>query len=48
MIDSNVYKYSFVVSRTVKTWNNLNNDIIDIITLNAFKRAVSEIEFDLE
>ena len=44
---SNVYKYSFV-SRTVKTWNNLNNDIIEVTTLNAFKCAVSEIKFDLE
>ena len=36
---SNVYKYSFV-PRTVKTWNNLNNNIIETTALNAFKRAV--------
>ena len=37
---SNAYKHSFE-SRTVKTWNNLSNDIIEITSLNAFERAIS-------
>ena len=43
---SNIYKYSF--TRTLKVWNNLSNDIIETTSLNAFKRAVSEIDIDLE
>ena len=42
-----IYKYNFV-SRTLKVWNNLSNDIIKTTTLNTFKRAVSEIDIDLE
>ena len=44
---SDVYKYSFVY-RTLKVWNNLNNDIIETTTLSAFKSAVLEIDIDLE
>ena len=43
---SNVYMFSFV-SWTLKDWNNLSNYIIEVNTLNAFKRAISEIDFDL-
>ena len=42
-----IYKYSFL-SRTLKVWNNLSNDIIKTTTLKAFKRAVLEIDIDLE
>ena len=43
----NVYMFSFV-SWTLKDWNNLSNDIIEVITLNAFKRAILEIDLDLQ
>ena len=36
------------VSRTVKVRNNLSNYIIEALTLNAYKRVVSEIDIDLE
>ena len=39
---------STVLYLELKTWNNINNGIIEITTLNAFKRTISEIEIDLE
>ena len=45
-VSRNVYKFSFV-SKTLKEWNNLSNDVIEITTLNTFRCAVSEIAFDL-
>ena len=44
---SNVYYNFGFVSRTLKDWNNLSNDIIEVTTLNAFKHAIPDIDFDL-
>ena len=43
---SNVYKYSFI-SRTIKDWNNLSNNVIEASSLNAFKREISDLVIDL-
>ena len=39
--------FSLKLVAFVSDWNNLSNDIIEVTTLNSFKHAIPDIDFNL-